>query len=231
MDVARLESMRAAALATDDFDVHAQFVKALLGERDIDGLEYHYQLLADRGNRDLYQRIRLGLIKRDKAVVPFLLGKLNEERDLSMRKDLLHILGRLRAPEALEMARAEIRSDDVDMRHRACYVIGWMGDVTDVALLREVLLGDSDEYVRRTAATSHSQMWERMKDLAEPLLANLRDALLAERSDEVAKWIVVTTQYVSGKRFGLRENIEEGVVVGDVEAAIARCRKFFSTQG
>lgn len=197
--------------------------------QDYKSLSYHYRILSDHRNKNLYQRIRLGMIKRGKAVIPFLLNKFNQETELPLQRDLLHILGRLRAPEALILARIEIHSADSDMRHRACYVIGWMGDRTDVAHLGEALLTDPDDYVRQTAATSHSQMWARINDLALPLPINMRAALSSEKSEEVAKWIIIATQYISGKQFGLREDIDESTIVGDVGISRSRCSRFLST--
>jgi HEAT repeats len=221
-----LREMYAHAIQTDDFDLHAQFVRELVANRDPAVVDEHYRWLENQHNRDLYLRLRLAMIKRGKAVVPFLVDMLGHEARLPMLRDLLHMLGRLRAPAALDMARREIVSIDSDMRHRACYVIGWMGDASDVHRLRQVLLSDSDEYVRRTAATSHSQLGDRRSELVEQLLDNMRAAIVSEQSEDVLKWIVVTTQYLTKTKFGLRENLDDSDVEGDLHASLLRCRKF-----
>lgn len=229
MDIQTLEAMYSTASSTDDFEIHSTFVRELLKSQDNKVLDYHYKLLADQSNRDLYLRIRLGMVKRGKSVAPFLIHKLQRENNLSLRRDLLHILGRLRVPDALKLARKEIEGTDADMRHRSCHVIGWMGDSSDIPRLRKALLIDTDEYVRRTAATSHSQIGERIPELVPVLMLNLRQALQSEKSEEVIKWIVITVQYLSKKRFGLREDIDEGIVIGEVEPAKQRCLRFLAT--
>ena len=215
------------AAKTDDFDIHAAFVSDLLLLSDQETIRYHYDLLRDRSNVDLYLRLRLAMIKRGVNVVAFLERMTETEVNQEMRADLLHMLGRLRSPLGLILARAALTSNNPDTRHRGCYVIGWMGDLTDVSWLRSVLLSDGDDYVRRTAATSHSQMSERLPDLKDVLSNSLLEAVRSEQSLEVSKWVVVTLQYIQGKSFGLRENIKEGTVTGNVVTALEKVKAFF----
>ncbi len=224
MDQLELDSKYAESLATDDFAVHHSFIKLLLSANDESSIAYHYEKLRAHENRDLYLRLRAAFVKRGEAGARYLVERIADETDPAMRADLLHLLGRLRDPAGLLLARKSLSSADSDVRHRACYVLGWMGEPNDVSLLAVPLLRDADPYVRRTAATAHSQFHERLPETKDQLIDNLKKALATETDDSVIGWIIVTIQYILKKRFGLREDIEEAELVGDLESAKRKCR-------
>jgi HEAT repeat protein len=82
------------------------------------------------------------------------------ETDRAMQADILHLLGQMKHPAALGLARKALLNADADLRRRACHVLGWMGQRQDIAPLGEVLRNDADASVRRTAATSHHPFFE-----------------------------------------------------------------------
>lgn len=223
MDPSALERQYLAAVETDDFGVHHALVEALLASDDRDVLELHYERLRDRRNRDLYLRLRAAFVKRGAAASEFLLEKAQHETDPAMRADLVHLLGRIDHPAAAPMARDALRSADAHLRHVGCYVLGWLGTREDLGLLHERLLHDEDALVRRTAATAHSQLYEHAKRSKNAILESLRRGLAAEKDDAVAGWIVLSIQYVLGKRFGVRWDREEDELRGDVAAAREKC--------
>lgn len=225
MDQQLMDSKYNESLATDDFEVHNSFINLLLASSDDASIAYHYDKLRYHENRDLYLRLRAAFIKRGEVGVQYLIQRVADETNPVMRADLLHMLGRLRDPMGLLLARKSLSSSDSDTRHRACYVLGWMGDSDDVSLLAVPLLNDADPYVRRTAATAHSQVFDRLPETKDRLIENLKRAFEAERDDSVIGWIIVTIQYILKKRFGLREDIEEAVLVGDLESAKGKCRQ------
>jgi HEAT repeat protein len=223
MNASALEQQYLAASKTDDFDVHNALVKALLASNDRDVLEFHYEHLRDRSNRDLYLRLRAAFAKRGPVAGDFLLAKAEHETDPAMRADLLHLLGRIDHPAAVPMARDALKSPDADLRHRGCYVLGWLGEREDLDRLNDRLLHDEDAFVRRTAATSHSQFYEHAKRSKTAVLESLYQGLVAEKDEAVAGWIVLAVQYVLEKRFGIKWDSEEDELQGDIPAAREKC--------
>lgn len=220
----KLRSLYDAALATDDFDAHMDLVDLLLANEDQETVALHYELLRDRSNRDLYLALRSAFAKRDKRASEFLAGRVPLETDREMRLDLLHLLGRMRHPDAPALARALVDDPDAEARKRALYVLGWMSEANDIdTLIRTRLLEDNEAEVRRTAATSISQITDRIARAKPRAIRLLYEALQLELDREVTKWIVVTAQHVTGKRFGLKEDVEEGEVSGDLDAAREKC--------
>jgi len=231
MDLASLQKEYAIAKASDRFPVHKRFTKELISSNDADVIRYHYALLSDRENARLYQLVRAAFIERGEPGEAFLVRRAAEETDQALRADILHLLGRLRNPLGLKLARDAINSDDREMRHRACYVLGWMGDDEDIDLLRDRLLKDLDPYVRGTAATALRQVWFRLPAAKPRLLKALREALEGEENSEALKLIILSVQTIMEKRFGLRENIEERTITGDVDAAKKKCSQALARLG
>lgn len=223
MNVSPLEQQYLAASQTDDFAVHSALIKALLSSNDRDVLEFHYQRLRDRENRDLYLRLRAAFVKRGSAAGDFLVDKAEHEADATMRADVLHLLGRIDHPAAVPMARDAVKSADANLRHVGCYVLGWLGKREDLDLLHDRLLHDEDALVRRTAATAHDQFYRHDKRSKNAVLKSLYEGLLAERDEAVAGWIVLSAQYVLAKRFGVKWDSEEDELRGDIPSAREKC--------
>ena len=225
MNQALLETVYNEALGTDDFEVHQAFIKLLLSESDEASLEFHYNKLRSQKNRELHLRLRLAFIKRGEEGARYLVERIADEKDTAMQGDLLHMLGRLRHPAGLQMARASLSSNERETRHHACCVLGWMGEKADVTLLLTPLLKDAEPYVRTAATTAHSQIYDRLPELKAPLLQNLKQAFDAERDDTTMGWVIITIQYILKKRFGLREDIGSATLIGNLESAKKKCHQ------
>jgi HEAT repeat protein len=199
MTLDELRSRYEAVKDSDDVAPIMAFTKDLLAETGPEALRFHYDLLRQRDNRKLYQHLRAAFLKRGAPAEQFLLSRLDEEADPKMRADVLQLLGHFRNPIALERAREAVASDDPDYRYRGTFILGWMGGVQDIPLLNERLLTDTDDLVRSTAAPAQG--------------------LQTETEEPVIQAIVLALQTILKKRFGLRENVEEREVAGDVRAA------------
>jgi len=214
-----LESEYRRVADTEDFAEHQAFIRDLLASNDPAVIDYHFGLLRDRRNQKLYQRLRAGFEKRGDAGAEYLVKRSSEEKDSRLLGDILHMLGKMRRPEAVPMARHLAKSPDPDLRDKAAYVLGWTGNQSDAEILGNLLLRDPDAKVRRDAATAHDQMRMRLPAATDRLLDNLRRALKQETDEDVLAWIIVTLQYFLHKSFGLKEHIEERKLTGNVMQA------------
>jgi hypothetical protein len=223
MDIAELEKRYLAAKQSDDDDVHDAFAEELVASNDPDVIRYHYGLLADRENHALYQRVRAAFEDRGKTGQAFLVEQAKHEQDPRLHADILHLLGIMGSPAALDMARQDVNASEPEIRRRAAYVLGWLAGPADIELLKGLLLRDASPEVRATAATALIQVWYRLPQTKNALLTILKNALESEKIDDVMTWIIIAAQEIMKKRFGLRENIDERKVTGDPAEAKVRC--------
>lgn len=228
MNIDAMRSQYAEIRQVTAFAPHKKFINELMLSEDEKAVSFHYELLRNRENHDLYLRLRAAFMDRGDAAEAFLLERVKDERDSEMRADLLTILGSIRSSAALPLAREAIVSEAANLRYGGCYVLGWMGKARDLDLLRDRLLSDPDPDVRATAATAYDQIHDHLPKSRDRILRDLKDALVAEEDETVAGWIIVTIQYILKKRFGMKENIEEAELTGDVVAAKEKCLRALS---
>jgi HEAT repeat protein len=219
-----LESQWHRAAETTEFSEHQAFIKQLLSLKDPEGISYHYSLLRDHQNLDLYRDLRAAFAKRGDAGANYLIERISVEKDPHLLDDILLLLGVMRRPEATPLARKFANSVDSKLRDTAASVLGWVGTESDADLLRNLLLHDPEPRVRGDAATAHSQMEMRLPQSRARLLDNLKQALDREVDEDVLAWIIITIQYILRKNFGLKEHIDEGTRSGDVMHARQRAR-------
>jgi HEAT repeat protein len=210
---------------SDEPDVLLHFARKLRNSTSAQDVATHYELLRDRENSQLYRYLRGAFAERGKPGQEFLREQLPREQDAAMKADGLTMLGAMKSPLALPMAREALTSNVADLRYRGAYVLGWLGNKQDIARLHRLLREDPDVKVRSTAAAAHFQVFHRLPQHRQALLASLHDALRNESDPTVAGWIIVEVQDILKKRFGLKENVDDGVVEGDVEQARERCMR------
>ena len=150
---------------------------------------------------------------------------------MGLKADALQILGGLKIEEALPYAREFIRSDSRDFRYRGIIVTGWIGHENDIPLLTERLANEPDIELRGYAATALRQLWFRLPDTKDEIVAILYKALHTENEEFVLECIIIVLQDLLKKKFGLRENIEEAETTGDVLKAKDRALKVLSKLG
>jgi len=224
MTTQELENQYTAAMATTSFPVHQEFVKLLLSSNERDIIKYHFELLRNRTNPKLYQRVRAAFKKRGPTGEKYLIERSRTEKNPQLLGDIMHLLGGMESAAAVPLARQLVRSADPELRDKATYVLGWVGEEADADLIGDTLLNDPDRKVRADAATAHDQMRMRLPRLKNRLLGNLKRALEVERDEEVVAWIIITIQYFLNKRLGMKEDIDEGTYSGNVQQAREKAR-------
>jgi len=225
MDIETLEREFTLAKASTDYDQHQKFIKQLLSSDAPEIIAYHFSLLKRRENWDLYQDIRYAFRKRGAVAERFLVDKMKTESDPELQADALQILGGLRSKEVLPLARHFVSHQDPDLRYRACIVLGWVGTEDDIDILGNLLLNDSKGLIRGYAATALRQLWRRLPEAKPQILVNLKKALESEIDAEALPLIIVSLQSIMNKGFGLKENIDEGKITGNVQDARKKALK------
>ena len=204
------------------------FVKNILSENTLPIISYHYDLLKKREYKELYYDVRAAFKKRPEAE-GFLIEKLSIETDPITLGDILHLLGGIRSSHATPVARQFVNNENDFQREVALYVLGWVGTESDIEILNEHLLSERSSHLRITAASAHRQMYWRLAELKNKLLASLKQGFEEEKNDEVITWIIVMIESIALKRLGLREDKADPYIIhGDVQKAKVKAAKFLA---
>jgi HEAT repeat protein len=198
-----------------------EFNEELLKDNSEEMLEFHYSLLKDLPNDmehyKLRNRIRAAFKERPKEKIePFLLAKLNSEPNLSLKTDIILLLGLIRSAKVLPYIKANMKSDNGNIREICAVVLGWIGNKEDLPLLNERLLNETNDELRGSAATSMRQMWFKDKAAAEDILPYLYSAIIKEDSEDALRSIIITIQSLLKRKFGLQEKLNDRTITGDV---------------
>lgn len=219
MDISALDRDFKIAFETTDYTQHQEFTKELLASNETEIISYHFNLLKKRENWKLYQQVRQAFLKRGVEGENFLIMRMKSEDDPELQGDALFLLGLLRSKEALALARSFVSHQDPDHRYKACVVLGWIGTENDIDILRDLLLNDPKALIRGYAATAQRQLWRRLPETKSKILANLKKALGSEVDEDAISLIIVSIQTILNKGLGLKEDIHEGKITGNVQNA------------
>ena len=222
MDIQTLEAELQKASKTEDFAVHNEFTRHLLACDSSNIFQYHFELLRSTSNQKLYQRIRAAFVRRGDAVKQFLIERVEHEADSRLRGDAVQILGHLRAKEMLPLVRRFLSDTDDYLRYNAIIVLGWMGTEDDVDLLGSRLNVEIDPKLRGYVATALRQVFLRLPETQKRCISFLKAAIEREQVDATLELMIISAQTISRKYFGLRENIDQGTITGDVTNAKAK---------
>jgi hypothetical protein len=204
------------------------FIKMLMSDNSSEIINFHYDILKEREYKGLYYSIRARFDERPQAEA-FLINKLSDEKDPEMLADILQILGGLKSSYAGPMAREFVNHSNEHHREVALFVLGWIGNESDIAILNEHLLNEVTPHLRSTAASAHRQIHFRLPELKDKLLASLKQGFEKETDDEVIPWIIVMIESIALKRLGLREDKEDPYIIhGDLEKAKLKTAKFLA---
>jgi hypothetical protein len=184
------------------------------------GPDAHYRYLNRAKNPDLIEILADSFLWREDDVKPFLFRRLRDERGPRMLAMVVQMLGVMGARELAPHARRLLRHRSAMVRERACIVLGWIGEPSDLALLGELQLSEPDPATRKWAATQQYHLVERVKRGRSRALRQLATALNRERDRDVLEMIAWTAGQLLGRRFG--GNVDEAV--RKARRALARAR-------
>lgn len=227
MTIDDLQSKYQQVRQSRSFAERQAFIKELLSDQSEQAVAFHFDLLKQRENRDLYEELRAAFVKRGPSVESLLADRVDSEADPVARGDALQLLGTLRSESAPRLARRLLNAESEELRYKAIIVLGWTGARDDVGLLAKVITEDTSPRLRGFAGTALRQLYLRLPDFKEQVTQRLLGAIKAETVAEALTGLIIAFQTVVGKSFGLRERISEGTVTGDPFAAKTKVLKHF----
>jgi HEAT repeat protein len=209
--------------AKNPYDVIFNLKEVLLSSDHHDFLEFHYSIIQDKSLPDnVRSNIKSFFFseaanKRNKeTVAEFLYNKyLQGIEDISLRADVIQLLGNLRSKFAKQVALENITIRKGDLRYRSIIVLGWVGDKNDLEILNERLINDPEPQLRGYAATAMRQIWFNHPKTKDAILKLLKIAIEHEEDEKALEGIIITTQELLKKKLGLKET-KYGDVSGDM---------------
>jgi predicted DNA-binding protein (UPF0251 family) len=222
MNTKRLEQEYKIASETKSFAANRKFVASLLAETGEDAALFHFNLLQQIDNKELYQDTKAAYKKRGNDGEVVLLKVLESNPPPQVMGDALQLLGGIRSSHAISWARKCIVSEDNELRYKAIIVIGWVGVVEDIEILKRLLINDSRIDNRGYAATAMRQIFLRLPESQPQILKALLESIKSETSEEVIKLVIVTAQTILNQKLGLRESISQNTITGNVSKARAK---------
>ena len=160
----------------------------------------------------------------------YLFEKIQAEDDLACIADVIHILGRKRSRYAVDLARIYIDSDSDYLKEVCLYVLGWVGEEKDLAIIEEKPLHVIPEILRITAGSALRQIYIHHQELKLGILRVLKTAFYAEISPVVRSRMVELIVTIAVKNLGLRESKDDpDILLGDYGRAIEKTNVFLQS--
>lgn len=221
-------------LNSNDLSEIMQFVMELAKSPHI---EYHYQLIISKNTTN--ERIRKSLIglfdKHGKQGCQFLLHKLKSYEDKHAHAEILFLLGlgrkNLENPHSvLSYARKMALSQDNYTRDRALIVLGWLGNLDDLDLLKDKHLHDTHNFCRAWALTSFMQMWFRLKDDSIHIKAmeTIQISINKEEDSFVQSAIIEVVQTLENKKFGIARKSLHNLEKEKIKTTIEKVKRYLN---
>lgn len=205
------------------------FKKMIALHHEPEYLVLFYDLLRNCKIAILRSILRKDFITRPTAEC-FLLDKSKTEADPYMQAEILQLLGHLKSIHAATLSREYLTHEDVRHREVALFVLGWVGNESDISLLNKHLLNEQYPHLRITAASAHRQIAHRIPELKIKLIRSLKQGFENEKDDEVIPWIIIMIETILIKRLGIREDKDEpDIWHGDLEKAKKKTAQFLAS--
>ncbi|WP_299249142.1 HEAT repeat domain-containing protein [uncultured Cytophaga sp.] len=184
-------------------------------------LDFHLSILTDRKKEAVYNIVRSFFDERKDKIKTgeFLYNEYKSGiGDITLKADVIQILGYLRSKYAKMVALENLNADKGDLRYRCIIVLGWVGTAADLVKLNERLVQDKDPNLRGYAATAMRQLWFNHPKTKDEILIYIKEAIVNEKSEEALQGMILTVQDLTKKKLGLKES-KYGDVSGDIVVA------------
>ena len=226
MDFKSLDAEFERIQAIDNFSEHFEFTQKLLEFDNQEMWNYHFSLMNFQDNKSLYYRVRAAFHKRGMQVGPFLVEKFKTERSPIQKSNAIQLIGNIRYTAALPLIRDHLYSTERSIRYACIISLGWMGETQDIARLVNAYDLEKDPELRGYTITALRQIFSKRPAEKEKIVHLALGRVIAETDGFVQSCIIISFQDILGKKFGLKENIDERMISGDIAIAWQKFLKF-----
>ncbi|SHF83684.1 HEAT repeat domain-containing protein [Chryseobacterium sp. OV279] len=195
-------------------------------------VEYHYELMKDPEMDDDFRRnLRFRFNEHGEEGAAFLLSKLEKNEDPEFHAAILFILGKTKGKQkekTMEYARKFVKSQDPLLRENAFIVLGWIGQMKDLIILKKGLFEDEQPKCRAWSASSYMQMWFRNENshLRVKAFEAYKTALPNEK-DYIVLSVILSSIRVMGKtKLGISQTALDAMDREKIDTVIPKALKF-----
>lgn len=200
------------------------FIEKLLESNDKDIMEYHYSLLKYR-ETDFFYLLRAKFKKRGDVGAQFLLEKLQEEKNNTLKEEAFFILGLLREnlnSEEIKILKFNasqfiLEKENYLRQYYGIIVLGWIGNEEEIKILENELSNNLDVELKSTASSALRQIWFNHENLKEKILRIYFNSLKNEDNNIVNSTSIACIQDLLQKKLGINE--VNGNISGNVKKA------------
>jgi len=196
-----------------------EFKSELIKNNSLDYLNFHYSLLKDRENLNLFYNIRAAFEKRKKVGVDFLIEKIKTEKDEILKSEALFILGLMKCYEIKkEVINLYLTTHYFNVKYNCIVVLGWIGtSLEDIHFLSDIMNNISENSeLRAYAASALRQIWFKNSMFTSNILRAYKSILTKNNDYVIDSTIIACIQDMLRKKFGISES-RYGEISGGVE--------------
>ncbi|WP_223608217.1 HEAT repeat domain-containing protein [Chryseobacterium sp. OSA05B] len=195
-------------------------------------VEYYYELMKDPEMDDDFRRnLRYRFDEHGEEGAELLLSKLQKNEDPEFHATIIFILAKTQGKhkdETLEYARKFSTSQDATLRENAIIVLGWIGKMKDLSILKKYLLEDEHPKCRAWSASSYMQMWLRNKNilLKTKAFEVYKAALPNEKDYFVLSVILSSIREIGKTKLGISQSALDATDTEKIDIAKPKALRF-----
>lgn len=212
------------------------FVNNMSKNNDLDVIAFHYEILSNKDNLELFYLIRASFKDHNETAKYFLLDKLETEINQKLKAETLFILGTWKPldesnKEKIKKVAIEFidKKENYTNEYYGIIVLGWIGGKKEISILEKELLSNENEQLRLYSATALRQIFYKQANLKNDILKLYYTSLKIETEEKIVQALIACIQDLVEKKFGIKESMR-GVISGNIEKAKPKALKFLEKE-
>ncbi len=213
-----------------------KFVNNMSKHNDADVIAFHYEILSNKDNLELFYSIRASFKDHNEIAKYFLLDKLKTETNQELKAEALFILGAwkpLDESDKEQIIKVAIefidKKENYTKEYHGIIVLGWIGGKQEIPILENELLSNKNDQLRIYSATALRQIFYKQADLKNDILKLYYTSLKIETEEKIVQALIACIQDLVEKKFGIKESMR-GVKSGNIEKAKPKALKFLENE-
>ncbi|WP_320033436.1 HEAT repeat domain-containing protein [Halarcobacter sp.] len=217
-------------------DREIKFVNNMSKNNDPDVIAFHYKILSNKDNLEVFKAIRASFNDHDERAKYFLLDKLKTETNQELKAETLFILGAWKPLDECDKEKIrKVAIEFIDKKesytneYYGIIVLGWIGGKKEISILEKELLSNENDQLRLYSATALRQIFYKQADLKNDILKLYYTSLKIETEEKIVQALIACIQDLVEKKFGIKESMR-GVKSGNIEKAKPKTLKFLEKE-